>query len=71
MFEVGEQYEIVTGIGEAEGSTVYTVLEWSPPLLKVADGVPHEYILNTNSPSFVMANKPRARRASVYPSAKG
>lgn len=70
MFDVGDKYEITTGIGEEQGSTVYTVIEWSAPLLKVIDGVPHEYIFNTSSPHFVMANKPRSPRASVYPGMK-
>lgn len=64
MFEVGERYEIITGLGEAEGHSVYTVLEVELPLLKVYDGAGHEYIFNTHSPSFVSANKPRAARPS-------
>jgi hypothetical protein len=68
MFEVGEKYEIVTGLGDEEGSTVYTVVEWSAPLLKVVDGVPREYIFNTVSPSFVSANRQPPARPSVYPS---
>lgn len=63
MFEIGEKYEITTGSGEEEGHSVYTVLDWQFPLLKVLDGVGHEYVFNTSSPSFVSANRPGAFRA--------
>ena len=54
MFEVGKSYRITTGVGDAEGYSVYKVLEWESPLLKVkaSDG---EHIFNTSSPSFVSA----------------
>ncbi|AGH49581.1 hypothetical protein G432_09280 [Sphingomonas sp. MM-1] len=66
MFEVGEKYEIATGIGEEEGTTVYTVLAYEAPLLKCHDGTGHEYIFNTGSPSFVSANRPGNHPQSVY-----
>lgn len=71
MFEIGEKYEITTGLGEEEGHSVYTVVEVELPLLKVLDGVGHEYIFNTHSPSFVSANRRQPRKPSVYPKLDG
>lgn len=59
MFEVGEQYEITRIEEGAEGYSVFTVIEVELPLIKVRDGADHEFIINTHSPNFVSANKPR------------
>lgn len=56
MFEVGRSYRITTGIGDNEGYSVFTVLAYEAPLLKI-DGSGMETILNTSSPTFVSAEK--------------
>jgi ribosomal protein L19 len=69
MFEIGERYEIVTIEEGEEGHSVYTVKDVDLPLLKVVDGVGHEYIFNTHSPSFVSANRSDpnyVRKPSIY-----
>ena len=69
MFEVGAKYRIVTGLGEEEGSSSYTVKAVELPLLKVVDGVGQEYIFNTSSPSFVSASRAEpnfVRKPSIY-----
>lgn len=60
MFEVGRDYRIYTvepgENGPGEGYSVYHVVDWSSPLLKVKQ--PHgETIINVHSPIFSRAEK--------------
>ena len=65
MFEAGQKYTITTidvsSGEESQGFSLYEVIDWSFPLLKV-QGAGIETIFNVTSPKFVKAELWKARQ---------
>ena len=65
MFEVGREYTITTIEAhegeESPGFSLYKVVDWSFPLLKV-EGAGIQTIFNVTSPKFVKAELWKARQ---------
>ena len=60
MFEIGREYEFITGTGDTESRWSAEVLDIALPLIKVS-GPGGEMVLNTGSASFFAARLLRER----------
>ena len=54
MFEIGREYEFLTGVGETQGAWIGEVLDIALPLLRVL-GPDGERIINVGAASFLSA----------------
>lgn len=71
MFKVGRDYQVTTGVGDDVGYSVYAVIAWEAPLLKL-NGPSGETIVNTCASSFhsaelVLNNDEKAAHAKRLP----
>jgi len=55
MFEIGKEYTITTIAGDEEGSSLWKVVAFEHPLLKLYNQYEGELIVNVTSPNFVSA----------------